>query len=153
MPILKVHSSQSYFFIPKGKSSSSDGFSTYSEANFKQKIDSYVKAQAVSFDVYQRVRDATFTDLTELHRSIAKIKVLIVITKYPLDETKLKDMSVSQYREDIDIFNFAMESSDIERTEGPLSLQPRVGRMTFGFDEVNALLKSVKEKKTKQICL
>ena len=103
--------------------------------------------------MYQRVRDATFTDLTELHRSIAKIKVLIVITKYPLDETKLKDMSVSQYREDIDIFNFAMESSGIERTEGPLSLQPRVGRMTFGFDEVNALLKSVKEKKTKQICL
>lgn len=153
MPILKVHSSQSYFFIPKGKPSSSDGFSTYTEANFKQKTDSYVKAQAVSFNVYQRVRHAAFTDLTELHRSVAKIKVLIVITKHPLDETKLKDMNVSQYREDINIFNFAMESTGIERTEGPLSTQPRAGRMTFGFEEVNALLKSVKEKKDKQICL
>ena len=153
MPILKVHSSQSYFFIPKGKPSSSDGFSTYTEANFKQKIDSYVKAQAVSFNVYQRVKHAAFTDLTELHRSVAKIKVLIVITKHPLGETKLKDINVSQYREDINIFNFAMESSGIERTEGPLSTQPRAGRMTFGFEEVNALLKSVKEKKDKQICL
>ena len=79
LKIYKAFPLQSYNFIWSPRSNRHTGFASFNEVTFKNQIEDYVKRQ-ISFDVYRHTAASIKTELTELHRSFAKIKVFLVIT-------------------------------------------------------------------------
>ena len=79
LKIYKAFPLQSYNFIWRSRSNRHTDFASFNEVTFKNQIEEYVKRQ-ISFDAYRHIAASIKTELTELHRSFAKIKVFLVIT-------------------------------------------------------------------------
>ena len=152
LPIYKTFRYQSYNFIWNPKSPKNSGFKSYSEVNFVRKILNYVN-RPIRLRVYEDIVASVKTQLTEVHRSFSKVKFLLVITKIPLDEEALRSHQVSFYGEKINIYNFVLDSSLVEKYEGPFSTKTRLGRLTYGIDdaEIDEFIHVVKNKRH-QIC-
>ena len=152
LPIYKTFRYQSYNFIWNPKSPEKSGFKSYSEVNFVKQIRNYVN-RPISLRVYEDIAVSLKTQLTELHRSFSKVKFLLVITKIPLDEEALRPHQVSFYGEKINIYNFVLDSSLVEKYDGPFSTKTRLGRLTYGADdaEIDEFIQ-VGKNKSHQIC-
>lgn len=133
LPIYKAFRYQSYNFIWDPKSNKQSGFTSYGESKFLRKIEDYMKRPVVH-KVYEEIEDSIKTQLTERYRSFSKIKVLLVITEIPLDEEELRPFQTSPYGEKINLYNFVLDSSLVEKFEGPLSTKLRVGRLIYGTE-------------------
>ena len=145
LKIYKAFPLQSYNFIWSPRSNRHTGFASFNEVTFKNEIEDYVKRQ-ISFDAYRHIAASIKTELTELHRSFAKIKVFLVITQSPLNEEILKTLQMSVYVEKINLYNFALDSSLVEKFESPFSTKPRSRRLTYGIDDsdINGFIKILK---------
>lgn len=145
LKIYKAFPLQSYNFIWSPRSNRHTGFASFNEITFKNQIEDYVKHQ-ISFNVYEHIAASIKIELTELYRSFAKIKVLLVITQSPLDEETLKIFQMSFYGEKINLYNFVLDSSLVEKFEEPFSTKPRSGRLTYGIDDsdINGFIKIIK---------
>ena len=152
LPIYKAFRYQSYNFIWNPKSKKHSGFKSYSEKTFVSQIQNYLK-RPISFRVYEDIAASIKTQLTELHRSFSKVKYLLVITEIPLDEESLRPLQVSFYGEKINIYNFVLDSSLVEKYEGPFSTETRLGRLVYGAGgaEINEFIQVVKNK-SHRIC-
>ena len=69
-----------------------------------------------------------------------------MITQSPLDEETLKTYQMSFYGEKINLYNFVLDSSLVEKFEEPFSTKPRSGRLTYGIDDsdINGFIKIIK---------
>ena len=152
LPIYKTFRYQSYNFIWNPKSKKHSGFKSYSEKTFLSQIQNYVK-RPISFTVYEDITASVKTQLTELHRSYSKVKCLLVITEIPLDEEDLRPLQLSFYGEKINIYNFVLDSSLVEKYDGPFSTETRLGRLVYGADdaEIDEFIQAVKNK-SHRIC-
>ena len=152
LPIYKTFRYQSYNFIWNPKSKKHSGFKSYSVKTFLSQIQNYVK-RPISFTVYEDITASVKTQLTELHRSYSKVKCLLVITEIPLDEEALRPLQLSFYGEKINIYNFVLDSSLVEKYDGPFSTETRLGRLVYGADdaEIDEFIQAVKNK-SHRIC-
>lgn len=152
LPIYKTFRYQSYNFIWNPKSKKHSGFKSYSEKTFLSQIQNYVK-RPISFTVYEDITASVKTQLTELHRSYSKVKCLLVITEIPLDEEYLRPLQLSFYGEKINIYNFVLDSSLVEKYDGPFSTETRLGRLVYGANdaEIDEFIQAVKNK-SHRIC-
>ena len=152
LPIYKTFRYHSYNFIWNPKSSRNSGFKSYSEVNFIRQILNYVN-RPIRLTVYEDIAASFKTQLTELNRSFSKVKFLLVITKIPLDEEALRPHQVSFYGEKINIYNFVLDSSLVEKYDGPFSPRVRLDRLTYGADnaEIDEFIQVVKNK-SHRIC-
>ena len=152
LPIYKTFRYQTYNFIWDPKSKKHSGFKSYSESTFLIQILSYVK-RPISLGVYEDIAVSVKTQLTELHRSFSKVKFLLVVTEIPLDEEALRRFQVSFYGEKINIYNFVLDSSLVEKYDGPFSTETRLGRLVYGADnaEIDEFVQVVKNK-SHRIC-
>ena len=69
-----------------------------------------------------------------------------MITRSPLDDEILKTLQMSFYGEKMNLYNFALDSSLVEKFESPFSTKPRSGRLTYGIDDsdINGFIKILK---------
>ena len=78
---------------------------------------------------------------------------MLVITEIPLDEEALRPLQLSFYGEKINIYNFVLDSSLVEKYDGPFSTETRLGRLVYGADdaEIDEFIQAVKNK-SHRIC-
>ena len=145
-----THPGKLYAFLDSKDVHTKDAdFKQYKLNVFVENLKQYNQRQSYLGDVYKRIEKAVSSDFTEIFRSIAKVKCLILISDSPLDEDKIQRIQTTS-KDEFYLVNFVFDQSKVQENNDLLSGNKK--SIVFAFNEVDQFLTTLTEKKMKERC-